>query len=335
MSTSTFYNNNNNNAPNFMMDNTDHHLDVSFSSSGSFEDSPTRVKGQNPWGTSSNRASSPSFDVSNRENATTTATTTTTGHSYSNVGFQMPHPSSIVALDCEMVGVGKHGDRSSVARVTLIDWEGNALIDSYVIQKLPVTDYRTFVSGITKDNLEGASMTLEQCREQVSRLLYNRILVGHGLKNDLDALGINQPWWLTRDTATYLPFMKKRANNLAWWPRKLKELSCEKLEREIQVYGKPHSPFEDALAALDLYKTVQAVWEQEIYTSLMKTNKFKQQHLTDQRMALMQRQNNNHNMYHSNHHRHHYHNNNKHYRYKYHPSNQQQRYYVPQQQLVQ
>jgi len=320
---------------NSMNDITDH-LDVSFSSSCSFEDSPTRVRDPNPWGKSNtNRSSSPlssastsTLDVSNRENLGTGQ------HSYSNVGFQMPHPSSIVALDCEMVGTGKNGDRSSVARVTLIDWEGNALIDTYVIQKLPVTDYRTFISGITKEDLDGATMTLEHCREQVSRLLYNRILVGHGLKNDLDVLGINQPWWLTRDTATYLPFMKKRANNLAWWPRKLKQLSREKLEREIQVFGKPHSPMEDALAALDLYKTVHSEWEQEIYTSLMKTNKFKQQHLTDQRMALMQRHNNtnNHSMFHgNNHNNHHLHNN--HYRYKYHPSRQQQhRYYAPQQQ---
>jgi len=292
---------------------------ASFSSSGSFEDSPTRVKGENPWGKSTTRASSPTYDVSNREN---------NGHLYSSVGFQMPQPSSIVALDCEMVGTGRNGERSSLARVTLIDWEGNALIDTYVVQKLPVTDYRTFISGITKENLDGASMTVEQCREQVSRLLYNRILVGHGLKNDLDVLGINQPWWLTRDTATYLPFMKKRVNNLAWWPRKLKELACEKLEREIQVFGKPHSPIEDALAALDLYKTVQSEWEKEIYSSLMKTNKFKQQHATDQRMALMQRHN--HNMYRG----HHY--NNNHYRQNYYPRRHPQTYYyVPKQQLVQ
>ena len=275
----------NKNVSHFMMNNSDH-LEVSFSSSGSFEDSPSQS--ENPWGKSdNNRASLPTYDVSNRENHGNE-------HLYSSVGFQMPHPSSIVALDCEMVGVGKNGERSSLARVTLIDWEGNKLIDAYVVQKSPVTDYRTFISGITKENLDGASMTLEQCREEVSHLLYNRILVGHGLKNDLDALGINQPWWLTRDTATYLPFMKKRASNLAWWPRKLKELAYEKLEREIQVFGKPHSPLEDALAALDLYKTVQAEWENEIYSSLMKTNKFKHQHhFSDQRMALMQRHNQN------------------------------------------
>jgi len=330
MNTAPFHNLNNNNSnsnTNFLMNNIDHQ-DVSvsssgsFSSTGSFEDSPTRVKGKNPWG-NSNRALSPAYDVSNRENLSK-------GHLYSRVGFQMPHPSSIVALDCEMVGVGKNGERSSLARVTLIDWEGNSLIDTYVIQKLPVTDYRTFISGITKEDLEGASTTVEQCREQVSRLLYNRILVGHGLKNDLDALGINQPWWLTRDTATYLPFMKKRVNNLAWWPRKLKELACEKLEREIQVFGKPHSPIEDALAALDLYKTVQSEWEKEIYTSLMKTNKFKQQDLTDQRMAFAQRHNQS--MYHNNSYGHHH---NNHYRYKYHSRRQPQTFYVPKQQLVQ
>lgn len=304
-----------------MVDN--HHQDASFSPRNSFEDSPARAVGNSPWG-KSNRASSPTVDVSNRENLAI-------GHCYSNIGFTMPHPSSIVALDCEMVGVGRNGERSSVARVTVVDWEGNALIDTYVIQKQAVTDYRTFVSGITKDNLDGATSTLEQCREQISRLLYNRILVGHGLKNDLDVLGITQPWWLTRDTATYLPFMKKRVNNLVWWPRKLKELACEKLKREIQVFGKPHCPFEDAMAALDLYKTVQSQWEQEIYTSLMKTNKFKQQHLTDQGAALMQRHNRS--MYQN--HSHHGNNNNHYHCNKYHQRRRQRQYYVPRQQLVQ
>ena len=204
--------------------------------------------------------------------------------------FQMPHPSSICSLDCEMVGVGQYGATSSVARVTVVDWSGDTLLDSYVIQKQPVTDYRTFVSGITKEDLDSAVLTLDQCRDLVSRLLYNRILVGHALKNDLEALGISHPWWLTRDTATYLPFMKKRPHNTAWWPRKLKELAMEKLDREIQVYGIPHSPIEDAKAALDLYKTVQEKWEGEIYDSVLETKKSRQQKYGAEQYAQMQYQ---------------------------------------------
>lgn len=232
--------------------------------------------------------------------------------------FQMPHPSTIVALDCEMVGTGKYGGRSSVARVTLIDWEGNPIVDTYVSQNRPVTDYRTFVSGITKENLEGATMTLEHCRELLSQLLYNRILVGHALKNDMEALGITHPWWLTRDTATYLPFMKKRVNISAWWPRKLKELANEKLEREIQILGKPHSPFQDALAALDLYKTVQSEWESDIFSSVVKTNKFQQQQIAEQRLALIQHQKQ---MYNQQYH-------------KYYQHNQRRRHYLPPHQQV-
>jgi RNA exonuclease 4 len=267
------------------------------------------VQGTKAWGHRTNQAFH--HQESHLENSSH-------GHYSANAGFQMPHPSSIVALDCEMVGTGKYGERSSVARVTLIDWGGKVLVDTYVIQKQKVTDYRTFVSGITKEDLDGADMTLEQCRELVSRILYNRILVGHGLKNDMVSLGINHPWWLTRDTATHLPFMKKRANNLAWWPRKLKELASEKLEREIQVFGKPHSPFEDALAALDIYKTVQSDWETKIYGSLIKTNKFQEQQIAEHRMALMQRQNQ---VYTNNYH--------------YNNNQRRQRYYVPRQELVQ
>ena len=204
--------------------------------------------------------------------------------------FQMPHPSTICSLDCEMVGVGPFGQTSAVARVTLVGWNGEKLLDSYVIQSQPVTDYRTFVSGITKDDLDNAVMTLDQCRTLVSRILYNRILVGHALKNDLEALNISHPWWLTRDTATYLPFMKKRQNNAAWWPRKLKELAKEKLGREIQAYGRPHSSIEDAIAAIDLYKTVQTKWEGEIYESLVKTNKIRQQKYEAEHFAMMQHQ---------------------------------------------
>eukprot|EP00536_Pseudo-nitzschia_multiseries_P015023 jgi/Psemu1/216656/e_gw1.806.5.1 len=164
-----------------------------------------------------------------------------------------------MALDCEMVGVGTNATRSSLARVVIIDWKGQILFDEHIKQSEPVTDYRTFVSGITEQDLRQATMPLNVCRKRVSQLLFGHILVGHGLENDLKALGINHPWWMIRDTACYEPFMNNRFNVLM--PRKLKDLVYDHLGKEIQEFGKPHSPFEDARWAMNLYKSVRSEWE--------------------------------------------------------------------------
>lgn len=186
--------------------------------------------------------------------------------------FELPPKAQYLALDCEMVGVGLDGQRSSVACVTVIDWHGGIIFHSFIRQTEPVTDYRTFVSGITEKQLQNATMSLGECRGIVSQLLYNRILVGHALQNDLEALQISHPWWLTRDSATYEPFMKFRFDDKILWPRRLKDLANEKLSREIQKAGKPHSAYEDALAAFDLYKSVRMQWESAINKKVQEMN---------------------------------------------------------------
>ena len=173
-----------------------------------------------------------------------------------------------VALDCEMVGVGEHGATSVLARVTIINWDGFILMDELVKPKWPVTDYRTFVSGITKEMLDNAQMSFATVRKNVLKILRNKILVGHGLNNDLKVLGISHPWHMIRDTALYEPFMKVRFHDGALWPRALKDLCKEMLHRDVQVYGRPHCPKEDALAALDLYRLVGREWEQYMMYNL-------------------------------------------------------------------
>ena len=58
-----------------------------------------------------------------------------------------------VAMDCEMVGVGADGKDSILARVSLVNHFGVCLYDKFVLPREKVTDYRTFVSGVTKENL--------------------------------------------------------------------------------------------------------------------------------------------------------------------------------------
>lgn len=182
--------------------------------------------------------------------------------------------SRYLAMDCEMVGIGRGGKRSSVARVTLVDWDGRIVYDEFVRQEQEVTDYRTFVSGITPLDVEDATLTLEECRQHVKTMIADKILVGHALKNDLRGLGLTHHWMATRDTAKYEPFMQTRFDDNILWPRKLKHLAFEKLQREIQREGEPHSAYEDAAAAMDLYRTVRRKWEKVMDYKINKTKEF-------------------------------------------------------------
>ena len=173
-----------------------------------------------------------------------------------------------------MVGVGPAGYESVLARVCIITWDHTVLYDTHVKVTEPVTDYRTFVSGIRPEDIESdEAVTFQECRNKVRQILKGKILVGHALKNDLDALKIyDHPWYDIRDTARYEPFMKrvsKESTRLG--PRKLKDLSLTKLKREIQKEGEEHCPKEDAIAALDLYKKARTKWEKAMEYKIQKT----------------------------------------------------------------
>jgi hypothetical protein len=56
-----------------------------------------------------------------------------------------------IAMDCEMV----EGEsiEHMLARVSLVDFEGRAVYDAYVRPREPVIDYRTGITGLTKDKI--------------------------------------------------------------------------------------------------------------------------------------------------------------------------------------
>jgi len=58
----------------------------------------------------------------------------------------------VVAVDCEMVEVDRWGE--GLARVSIVNYFGVILLDKYVIPEChQVTNYRTWVSGVTPQHL--------------------------------------------------------------------------------------------------------------------------------------------------------------------------------------
>jgi RNA exonuclease 4 len=167
----------------------------------------------------------------------------------------------IVALDCEMVGVGTEG-RSALALVVMIDWHGRVLFRSFCKPSETVTDFRTFVSGVRADHLIGAP-DFRAVQARVCALLTGRVLVGHGLQNDLEALLLHHEISARRDTAHYPPLMRRNPYGVLR-SQKLKVLVKEHLGTDIQREGAAHDPAEDARAALALYKSFRLPWERDM-----------------------------------------------------------------------
>jgi RNA exonuclease 4 len=198
--------------------------------------------------------------------ATTTTTTTTT---------TTAPLTQVLAIDCEMVGVGPEGKRSALARVCLVNDQGHVVLDTFVSPKERVTDYRTWVSGVRAEDLRDAP-PLEEVQRRVAALVAGRVLVGHSLSGDLKALLLSHPRKLVRDTARYPPLMRRAfkapegvaasvAADIARGkrrPKALRVLAAQELGLDIQ--SGEHTPVDDARAALYLYLHHAREWERAI-----------------------------------------------------------------------
>ncbi|KAL8512125.1 hypothetical protein ACS0TY_018542 [Phlomoides rotata] len=173
-----------------------------------------------------------------------------------------PHPliptsldcslTSVVAMDCEMVGVSSTRNKSALARVTLVNSWGNVLYDEYVRPLDHIVDFRTEISGIRPRDLKLAKK-FNLVQNKVAEMIHGRILVGHALRNDLKALLLSHLKKDIRDTSEYAPFLKDGRS------RSLKNLAAQFLNVEIQ--NGEHCPVEDARAAMLLYQKNRKQWE--------------------------------------------------------------------------
>ncbi|XP_021499421.1 apoptosis-enhancing nuclease isoform X2 [Meriones unguiculatus] len=172
-----------------------------------------------------------------------------------------PGPSKCVAIDCEMVGTGPLGRVSELARCSVVSYSGDVLYDKYIRPEMPIVDYRTRWSGITRQHLHKA-IPFQVAQKEILKLLKGKVVVGHALHNDFQALKYVHPRSQTRDT-TYVPNLLSQPYSLTRARVSLKDLALNLLHKKIQVGHQGHSSVEDAMAAMELYKLVEVQWEQQ------------------------------------------------------------------------
>ncbi|XP_003475443.1 interferon-stimulated 20 kDa exonuclease-like 2 [Cavia porcellus] len=192
----------------------------------------------------------------------------TQAHSESTCAGALWKPGKMVAVDCEMVGTGPKGHVSSLARCSIVSYDGDVLYDEYVRPPCPIVDYRTRWSGIRKQHMVKAT-PFKTARSQILKILTGKIVVGHAIHNDFKALQYFHPKHLTRDTSQ-IPLLNRKAGFLENVTMSLKNLTKKLLSRDIQAGKSGHSSVEDAQATMELYKLVEVEWEQHLAQNSLK-----------------------------------------------------------------
>ncbi|XP_045903251.1 RNA exonuclease 5-like isoform X2 [Micropterus dolomieu] len=150
--------------------------------------------------------------------------------------------SPLYGLDCEMCLTEKGYE---LARVSLVDSDGNCVMDDLVKPQDRILNYLTRFSGITAEMLRPITTNLQDVQRKLRALLpSDAVLVGHSLNNDLMALKLVHRHVID----TSLLYRREFGQRF-----KLKVLAETVLKRQIQTEEKKgHDPIEDAVAALEL-----------------------------------------------------------------------------------
>nr|XP_008162845.1 RNA exonuclease 5 isoform X1 [Chrysemys picta bellii]XP_042709148.1 RNA exonuclease 5 isoform X1 [Chrysemys picta bellii] len=150
--------------------------------------------------------------------------------------------SPLFGLDCEMCLTEKGNE---VTRVSVVDAEGQCIMDELIKPETQILNYLTRYSGITRKILLPVKTKLPEIQDKLKKLLpHDAVLVGHSLNVDLHALQMIHPSVID----TSLLFARHKGRRF-----KLKFLAKAVLGKEIQCENKVgHDPTEDAEAALEL-----------------------------------------------------------------------------------
>ncbi|KAJ7103615.1 hypothetical protein B0H15DRAFT_224615 [Mycena belliarum] len=172
-----------------------------------------------------------------------------------------PSPEQIIALSTVCVGVGPGGTTSMLARIVLVSFQGECLLDKFVRPTMEVTDYREATTGIKNWQLFSKdAVPFNVLQQHVAAMIKGRILVGHSIFNDLSVLGIPHPASSTRDVALYQPFRNalRSPHQIIGLQTLLWQLMGRRCQEGLI------DPTENSRASMDLYRSYAKEWETAI-----------------------------------------------------------------------
>ncbi|KLO20515.1 hypothetical protein SCHPADRAFT_912094 [Schizopora paradoxa] len=145
-----------------------------------------------------------------------------------------------------------------LARVSVVEYRGTVIFDSFVYPNEPVSDFRTHITGIQPEDLYTAPSFLE-VRAGVEALVRDKVMIGHSLWEDLALLGLVHSTLRTRDVALFLPFHRTMK---CFTVTPLRHLVTHLMRRKIGFGSE--NPIEEARASLDLFRSYEDKWESVI-----------------------------------------------------------------------
>lgn len=180
-------------------------------------------------------------------------------------GTLVAFDAEFVATESEKASLSAGGQRivsddgrQVLARISLIDENGEVLLDDYVRPSEPVVDYLTRFSGLTPEDIDPSTSVHPLITNRAAHLKLRYFLdkgcifIGHGLQKDFETANLFVPPEQIRDTVELWRLPGQRRISLRF-------LAGFLLERKIQ--DEIHDSIEDAKTALDLYKYYMEVKE--------------------------------------------------------------------------
>ena len=193
--------------------------------------------------------------------------------SASDVKYYIPQVGVPISLDTEMVelrfyngpnpmedGQGRlykvKGTAMKVAgSVAIVDLFGRKCYEAYVRPEFQPVNYQTQYSGLTRHLLKNA-INFRDMQAQVSQILAYRDVIGSAVLGDLEALLLDDIPGCQIVELQGNSHVSKALEKEGCTGRKLADMSRVILKREIQDASKPHSALEDALAGVQVARTV-------------------------------------------------------------------------------
>ncbi|RPA88094.1 ribonuclease H-like protein, partial [Ascobolus immersus RN42] len=174
-----------------------------------------------------------------------------------------------LAIDCEMIEMEKceaAPTNSGLARLSIVNYDGEVLLDTIVRPPGRILHCRSKYTGLTYDHFKPENfdvMSFQKAQKLVLDYVRDgHVIVGHALDNDLVALNIKNeiPVSQTRDTSRLGTVLEKYG-----WSSKilgLKKMTEDELGRVIQTGF--HDSVVDARATMEIYRKYEKELDQEV-----------------------------------------------------------------------